>query len=144
MSAHDTRFNILLKHCFQLLPNPLPPIQRLSERKSRNINLRNLPCLPPITRRHLPRSTTLLVHSLIVVWIRRVQRDDRVDPLMRCYSTAVCLGAFDGAAPAERVAVAGGQCGDLAAVDEHELRVVACCVVEFVWIFLLALGCKMS
>ncbi len=70
-----------------------------SEHELRDFDIRDGPCHPTVARRHLARDTLRFSHGLVVVRIRRVQRDRSVDPLMRRDGTAVFSGAFDRAAP---------------------------------------------
>jgi hypothetical protein len=85
-----------------------------------------------IARRHLASHTLTLARSLVVVRVRRVQSDLRVHPLVRGHGTTVIFGALNGAAPTLGLAVTGRERGDLLAVDQDDLRVVARGIVELV------------
>lgn len=108
----------------------------LPESKLRDVDVSHLPRDTTIVGAHLTAHTWRLTHGLIVVRVRRVKRDDGVDPGVRTHGTAVLLSAFDGAAPAESVAVVGGERGDLLSVAEDGLGIVAAVVIVLVLVML--------
>jgi len=104
----------------------------LPKRKLGDVNISDRPRNSTIARRHFSRDTLCLTQCLIVVRIRRVQRDDGIDPRVCRHGAAVLLGALDGTAPAERVAVAGRKGRHVLTVAGDDLCVVARVVVVLV------------